>query len=237
MMPGVGVTDAARIMALVSEYPGRVRVSSGLQLLSAALFALAIPGLARCFSPGQHAWASVATALLAVGARGDAADAIYHQLADEMVRPGVDQAAMPLMQRMQTVDLRFLVPMILSFLLGCVALAIGAAAAKVVSKWNPLLYALAVAVALMGRVMGVPGRVVGLTCLGLLGASVVWIGLAGPFTDKTQGYDRTREDPDKGAIHRFVGISGAAEVIVTTTERSERIGQPRRRVPDADCGD
>jgi hypothetical protein len=179
LMPGVGVTDAAKIMALVSKQAEHVLLSSVLQLLSAALFALAIPGLARRFPPGQHAWASVATALLAVGTCGDAADAIYHQLAYEMVRPGIDQAAMlKVMQRMQTVDLRFLIPMILSFLLGCVGLAIGAALAKVVSKWSPLLYAMAVAVAVLGGAMGLPGRVVGLTCLGLLGASAAWIGLA-----------------------------------------------------------
>jgi hypothetical protein len=70
-------------------------------------------------------------ALLVVGACGGAADAIYHQLAYEMVRPGVDQA-------------------VTAFLFGCVALSIAPAKAKIVAKWNPLLYAVALGVALLG---------------------------------------------------------------------------------------
>jgi hypothetical protein len=150
-MPGVGVTDAAKILTLVSAQPGRVLGSSLLQLLSAALFALAVPGLTRRFPNAKNSWMSAGTALLAVGVSGDAADAIYHQLAYEMVRPGIDQTAMlPVMQRMQSVDLRFIAPMILAFLLGCAALAIGAAKERLVPRANPLLYALAIGVALVG---------------------------------------------------------------------------------------
>ena len=50
LMPGVGVTDADKILSLVSTQPRQVLLSSILQLLSAALFALAIPGLARGFA-------------------------------------------------------------------------------------------------------------------------------------------------------------------------------------------
>jgi hypothetical protein len=110
LMPGVGVTDAKKILMLVSSQPGRVLISAALQLTSAGLFAIAIPGLVRRFRAEQNFWANIAPALLALGACGDAADAVYHQLAYEMVRPGVNQAAMiPVMQRMQSEDLRYLV--------------------------------------------------------------------------------------------------------------------------------
>src|SRR5262245_45374409 len=109
LMPGVGVTDAERILVLVSGQPRSVLASSTLQLLSAAFFALAIPVLARQFLPLRSKWAAVGTAMLAIGACGNAADAIFHQIAYEMVGPGAERAQMvPVFQRMQSFDLLFL---------------------------------------------------------------------------------------------------------------------------------
>ncbi|PWU06042.1 MAG: hypothetical protein C5B51_13190 [Terriglobia bacterium] len=183
LMPGVGVTDASRILSLVGAQPQRVLLSSVLQLLSAALLGMAIPGLALRLGASKYLWGRAAVTLLAVGACGDAADAIYHQLAYEMVRPGIDQAAMlPVMQRMQSADLLYLLPMIAAFLFGCVALSIAATRLGVVSKWNPSLYVLSVIIAVAANGLhlapGVSGRAVGLICLGLLSLSLAWIGLA-----------------------------------------------------------
>jgi hypothetical protein len=179
LMPGVGVTDAARILKLVSAHAQNVLGSSVLQLISSALFALAVLGLSQRFTERMNSWMRGGAFLLAVGACGDAADAVYHQLAYEMVRPGIDKSAvLPLMERMQSVDLRFVLPMILSFLVGCFALAVGSAKEKIVPKANPLLYALAIAAVLAGESVGVSGRVVGLVFLGLLSASVAWIGIS-----------------------------------------------------------
>jgi hypothetical protein len=182
-MPGVGVTDAERILLLVSEQRQSVLVSSGLQLLSAALFALAIPGLARLLPPSRSIWASAGTALLAVGACGDAADAIFHQIAYEMVGRGAERAAMvPVFQRMQSFDLLFLLPMVVAFLAGCIALAVGMSRENIVPRWNPMLYALAFGIAVIGGPMansvGLTGRTIGLTVLGLLSVSLVLIGIA-----------------------------------------------------------
>jgi hypothetical protein len=76
LMPGVGIMDAARILELVGTQPDRLLLSSILQLGSAALFALAVLGLARRFPRSRNAWAAVGSSLLAVGACGDTADAI-----------------------------------------------------------------------------------------------------------------------------------------------------------------
>ena len=179
LMPGVGITDAATILRLVGAQPDRVLASSVLQLISAALLALAIPGLALRFNPPNDPWGRSAVALLAIGACGDAADAIYHQLAYEMVRPGVDQAAMlPVMERIQTADLPYLLPLIFAFLAGCIILAIDSARSGIVAKWNPMLYALCLIVVVVGRVAGFQGRTMGMTCLGLLSVSLCWIGIA-----------------------------------------------------------
>jgi len=64
LMPGIGVTDAARILTLVSAQPHRVLASSVVQLLSAALFSLAVPGLARRFQAEKNVWMRPGTALL-----------------------------------------------------------------------------------------------------------------------------------------------------------------------------
>ena len=197
LMPGVGITDAATILKVVSRHPRQVLVSSAVQLLAAALFSSAVPGLARLFSGAKNARMAAATTLLAIGACGVAADAIYHLLAYEMVRPGIDQAAMlPVMQRMQSTDLRLLMPMILAFLIGCVAFALGAAAAHVVPKANPWLYVLALGVGttygLVGGSTGVSGRIVGLACLGCLSASVAWIGIALWRQERNSGEQDTR---------------------------------------------
>ena len=183
LMPGVGITDAATILTLVSAHRDRVLASTLLQLLSAALFALSIPGLAPRFSALNDRWGKAGVYLLAVGACGDAADAIYHQLAYEMVQPGVDRAAMlSVMQRMQSADLLYLLPMILAFLLSFAALSIGAARSKIVSKWNPALYAIAIVAAVVlarfGPAVGVSGRTTGLLFLGLLSTGMVWSGVA-----------------------------------------------------------
>jgi hypothetical protein len=175
-MPGVGITDAATILQLVGAHPDRVLASSVLQLISAAFLALATPGLAICF---HDRWGRLAAPLLAAGACGDAADAVYHQLAREMVRPGVNHAAMlPVMQRMQSADLLYLLPLIAAFLIGCVVLAMAAARSRIVPRWNLLTYVLWPLVIIAGRVVGVPGRIAGLICLGLLSLSLGWIGWA-----------------------------------------------------------
>ena len=181
LMPGVGITDAARILELVAANRDRVLLSSVLQLASAGLFALALPGLARRFAPSRNKWGAAGVALVAMGACGDAADAIYHQVAYEMTGPGVGRAAMVApFQRMQSVDLRYLAPLVAAFFLGSTALAIGAMRESIVPKWNPLLYAGAFAVAIVtgprAQAFGATGRFVGLIVLALVSISLAWIG-------------------------------------------------------------
>ena len=179
LMPGVGVTDAAVILDAVGAHRGAVLASSILHLVCAALFALAIPGLAR-LAAGRGRVLGVAASLLAVGACAIAADAIFHFVAYEMTAPGVDRAAMlPVMVQLQTNDLRYLMPLVLALFLGAGALAGGASRAGLVSRWNPRLHGIAVATAVLGGGLLGPrggGRFVGLAFLGLVSASIAWVG-------------------------------------------------------------
>lgn len=180
LMPGVGITDAAQILELVARHRTDVVVSSVLHLVAAAALALAIPGLARWRPPQAERFVSLAAALLAVGACAIAADAIFHFAAYEMAQPSADRQEMTVvMQRLQTRDLPFVMPGILSWFLGAGALAGGASRAGLVSRWNPRLHGIALAVAVIGGTLLGPlgwARAVGLAVLGLVSASLAWVG-------------------------------------------------------------
>lgn len=116
LMPGVGITDTATIFALVSQHRPQVLLSVCVQLLSAAAYVPGVVGLLRSPRAGASLALRWGCGLLAVGAMGSAADAIFHLVAYEMTAPGVQTGAMvPVMQQLQGPDLKLLAPMILAF--------------------------------------------------------------------------------------------------------------------------
>jgi hypothetical protein len=182
LMPGVGITDAARILELVGEHASRVRLSVAAQLLSAACYAPALVGIVATRRLRRAVAVRIGAILLAIGAMGSAADAVFHLLAVEMVAPGVDRAAMlPVMARMQSAGLVYIAPLILAFFAGSAVLAHGFVRAGVVPRANLVLLALAAAVAVtLGPLAAgsAAARAVGLAVLGLVSASQAWLGLA-----------------------------------------------------------
>ena len=182
LMPGVGITDAGRILDLVGQHSARVRVSVALQLLSAACYAPALVGIVATRRLRRQRWVRAGAILLSIGAMGSAADAVFHLLAVEMVGAGIDRAGvLPVMERMQAAGLLFIAPLILAFFAGSGVLALGFARAGVVSRTNPILLVLAVALAAIGAAFAAgnaaAARAVGLCVLGLVSASQAWIGL------------------------------------------------------------
>jgi hypothetical protein len=183
LMPGVGVTDARQILERVALQRDAVWLSAALQLLSAACFAppvVALGAIGHERGRPTLVWGAV---LLAIGAMGSAADAIFHLLAYYMTAPGTDVAAMlPLMARMQGPGLALLAPLLLAFSAGAATLAIGCWRAGMVSGRNPCLHAVALAVALCAplavRVDPSLARVVGLIVLFLISTSLAGIGRA-----------------------------------------------------------
>lgn len=182
LMPGVGVTDTRQILERVALQRDAVWLSVVLQLVSAACFAPPLVTLGRVAQVRGSRALRVGAVLLAIGAMGSAADAIYHLLAYYMTGPGMQaEALVPLMEKMQGPGLAVLVPMMLAFFLGAATLALGAARAGLASPRNPRLHALAVAVAASAPlwVHGNPAaaRAVGLTVLALVSASLAGVGL------------------------------------------------------------
>jgi hypothetical protein len=183
LMPGVGITDAARIFELVDQHAGRVRTSVVAQLVSAACYAPALVGIVATRRLRRERAIRAGAILLLIGAMGSAADAVFHLLAVVMIGPGIDRAAMlPGMEQMQGGGLLTIAPLLLAFFVGSFVLALGFARAGVVSRANPLLSLLALALAVVGGPLAAgnasAARALGLAVLALVSASQAWMGFA-----------------------------------------------------------
>ena len=182
-MPGVGLTDAQRILDLVGEQRGRVGLSVTLQLLSAACYAPALAGIAAEPGLGSDRHVLCAAILLLVGAMGSAADAVFNLLAHAMTSPGLDRTAVvPLMQVVQGPGLRFILPLVAAFFVGSVWLSVALARRRIVSLWNPALYVLALGGGIAGGLLapraGLAPRTVGLAVLAVIAGAQGWAGVA-----------------------------------------------------------
>jgi hypothetical protein len=177
LMPEPGTVDASYILGAVSENRGRVLLSAILQTVCAVALVPAALGAVEARSK----LASVGACLLLIGALGNAADAVYHQMAYEMTAPDVDRDAMlPVMTRMQTEQILLLAPILVSFFPGAVCLSLGLARAGLAPRRVWLLYAAALVVGLAGMVLattaGMSPRPFSLTSLGLVSAALAATG-------------------------------------------------------------
>jgi hypothetical protein len=177
LMPDAGTNDADHILTAVAAERETVRASALLQLLGAALL---VPGLVAEGAAERRTRAGAVALLL--GAVGMGADAVYHQLAYEMTAPGVArEAVLPVMTKMQTEDLRPLLPLLLSFLAGAVALGWQRARRGLGSAWTARLL-VAPALTLPLGVVGVlalalPRRLVALGTLGAICAGLIGVAI------------------------------------------------------------
>jgi hypothetical protein len=183
LMPGVGVTDTATIFARVGTNRPSVLASVILQLVSAASYAPGLVGIAMSDGARRTWTLRVGCVLLAIGAMGSAADAIFHLVAYEMTGPGLASEAMiPVMQRLQGPDLALLLPFVMAFFVGNALLVVAH------RKRGPIARAgsLALIASPATLVAGVPmvrlgilaGRVVGLAFLAATAGSLALIGLS-----------------------------------------------------------
>lgn len=183
LMPMPGTTDVAFIFEQVGATPERVFASVAAQMISSALL---VPGLLAFVGVPElrgSALGFASASLAGIGATGFAADAIYHLLAYEMVRPGISREAMvPVMARFQAEDLVFVAPQLLALLLGLGLVSLAAARAGLVPRANPRLHLAALALALGGGLavgaLGQGRRLVALGVLALFSLAVAWVGVA-----------------------------------------------------------
>lgn len=183
MMPGVGVTDAQQIFALVGTHRPWVAYSIVTQLLSAVLFVLALLGVSARAELAGARGVHPAAAMLAAGAIGSAGDAILHLVAYAMTAPSLASAQfISVMTFLQSAGLRLLAPLLICFFAGGAWLALALANAGVVSRRNSQLHAIALGVALgfgwLAHAGVVPARLVGLATLGVVSYAHIWLGAA-----------------------------------------------------------
>jgi hypothetical protein len=179
LMPGVGVTDAARIFELVGHKRASVMLSVVTQLLSSALYVPALLGISGAMSSVYGAGVRWGTGLLLVGAMGSAMDAVFHLLAYAMTAPGLEPTSLlRVMAFMQGPALRIVGPFIVSFFLGVVFLSIGLRKKGAISKASEYLQMTALGIVVAGSASGgiVSKRAVGLLVLGAISMAQAAIG-------------------------------------------------------------
>lgn len=179
LMPMPGTTDPAFILDAVAAARPQVLASCAVQLLSAAAWTVALvlaPGPPG--RRGQLAWWGGAS-LLAVGMTASAADAIYHLAAYELTDPAVPvDVALPVMSRLQGVDLALLLPGVGAFAVGLGVFVLAGIQRELISRASLAWFAAAV-VAGVGRAL-LPGsaapRIAALAALACACAPVAWMG-------------------------------------------------------------
>jgi hypothetical protein len=184
LMPDAATNNADHILMAVATSRGNVRASALLQLLGAALV---VPGLVAEGAPERGTRAGVV--LLLWGAMGMAADAVYHQLAFEMTARGVARdAVLPVMAKMQLVDLRPLVPLLLAFLMGAIVLGRQRVRRRLGSRWAARMLMAPAIIIPIGVVavaaLGIPRRIVVLVTLGAICGGLIGVGLERARADK-----------------------------------------------------
>jgi len=168
LMPEPGTVDAGFILRAIAEQRSAVLLSAILQTLCAVAIVPAVLSVAASSSRLIR----VGAVLTLVGALGNAADAVYHQMAYEMTAMDVDRTAMlPVMTRMQTEQIWLLVPLLLSSFPGAACLCIGLAREGRAPQRVWRLFALALGTGVAGGVasqaFGLRPRPFSLTALAL----------------------------------------------------------------------
>ncbi len=183
LMPGLGVTDTAMIFALVRGHRPNVHASVVLQLVSAAAY---VPGLTAILVSNRARESGAVYAgcvLLATGAMGSAADAIFHLVAYEMTAPGIAaEAVAPVMRQLQGPDLALLLPFVAAFFVGHALLVVGLRTRGPVARFGVPILLAAPLIALVGAPIArsgiLPGRFIGLGALGAMNASMIAVGVS-----------------------------------------------------------
>jgi hypothetical protein len=168
---------------LVGTHRSSVFASVILQLVSGASYAPGVVAIAMSDDAHRARTIRVGCILLAIGAMGSAADAIFHLVAYEMTGAGLAPEAMaPVMTKLQGPDLALLLPFVAAFFAGNALLVVAHRRRGPLARAGFLALVVSPAILLAGAPMvrlGIlAGRVVGLAFLGATAGSLAMVGLS-----------------------------------------------------------
>ncbi len=177
LMPEPGTVDASFILSAIAAQRGQVLLSAILQTICA----IAVVPVVLSVATARSGLVRLGALLTLVGALGNAADAVYHQMAYEMTAPDVDRTAMlPVMTRMQTEQIWLLAPLLVSFFPGAACLCIGLAREGRGPRHVGRLFAFALGLGLAGLVaaltLGISARPITLAAFALFSLAIAWTG-------------------------------------------------------------
>lgn len=177
LMPEPGTVDAGFILAAVAEQRAAVLTSAILQTICA----VAVVPAALSVATSRSLLVRMGAVLMLTGALGNAADAVYHQMAYEMTAPDVDRAAMlPVMTRMQTEQILLLAPLLVAFFPGaacfCIGLSREGRAPRQIGRLFAIALVFGLAAALGGLTLGISPRLFTLKALAIFCVAMGWTG-------------------------------------------------------------
>jgi hypothetical protein len=177
LMPDAATNDPGHILSAVAGARPRVHASALLQLLGAALLVPGLVGEAR-----DRLSTTLGVIVTLWGVLGMAADAVFHQLAYQMTAPGVaGEAVLPVMEKMQTVELAPHLPLLFAFVIGPILL--GWQLRRTGGPTFPAALLMAPAATipvgiLAARLLGLPKRAIALIVFGEICLGLAALGLA-----------------------------------------------------------
>ena len=135
LMPDQGTTDTVHILNIVKQSRPSVITSVIVQIITCVLYIVALVLVTQLSFPMKKV-TLLGFCLVGIGLIGLCSDAFFHLLAWFMTDDSVNiqKDVVRVMQFMQTVGVRFLIPLLLPFFIGALILAIGLSKQRVVSR-------------------------------------------------------------------------------------------------------
>jgi hypothetical protein len=149
LMPDPGTTDAVHILNIVKQSRPDVISSVVIQIITCVFYVAALFLLTRVIQLKNVSLVGIC--LVGVGLLGLCSDAFFHLLAWFMTDDSVDaeRNVVRVMEFMQTDGVRFLIPLLLPFLIGSLILTIGLTKQKLISKVPALITSVAIVVGIL----------------------------------------------------------------------------------------
>lgn len=181
LMPDAGTNDARHILEMVRATRNSVWWSVLVQIVSAVAFVPAVVGFQTNLPAANSKLAKTGASLILIGAMGMCADAIFHLAAYYMTADGIEiQTVFEPTRLLQTDGIRFLVPLLIPFLIGGWIYASALRRASIISRTSEWIFAFAFFFVITGilaiNLAGISRHIIILSFLGLIALGYASIG-------------------------------------------------------------